>query len=145
MDSVLNVFSLNIGMSATLAGLSTIVKVENLDLLLLQEVRISKEQIEQQLRGFTAVVNMDPDLPFKPGTAIAWRETLMVSEVSTLVDNRLQVASIGPYKILNIYYYLLLYTHRYLKSKWCSFYCTRNYHLSFCLNSTTAQSFGERL
>ena len=61
MDSKLNVFSLNVGMSATLAGLPAIIQAEDLDIIFLQEVRLSSDQIENQLRGFKAVVNIDGD------------------------------------------------------------------------------------
>ena len=59
MDSKITFFSLNVGMSASLAGLNAIIKAENLDIIFLQEVRLSAEQIEQQLRGFKASVNID--------------------------------------------------------------------------------------
>ena len=74
-----------------------------MDIIFLQEVRISSEQIEQQLRGFKASVNMDENQPLKPGIAIVWREALPVADVSPLTLCRLQVATLGPYKLMNIY------------------------------------------
>ena len=41
----IRILSLNIGLKSDLAGLSTLIKVHKLDLVLLQEVRISDEQI----------------------------------------------------------------------------------------------------
>ena len=38
-----DIFSLNVGMSATLAGLSSIVNSEKLDIIFLQEINVSKE------------------------------------------------------------------------------------------------------
>ena len=103
MDSKLNVFSLNVGMSATLAGLPAIIQAEDLDIIFLQEVRLSSDQIENQLRGFKAVVNIDQNQLSKPGTAILWREELPVTDVCPLVMCRAQVATLGPYKLLNLY------------------------------------------
>ena len=80
-----------------------IIKAEQLDFIFLQEVRVTSDQIEHLLRGFRAVVNIDEAQPAKPGTAIVWRETIPVSDVCPIVPCRLQVASLGPYKLLNIY------------------------------------------
>ena len=103
MDSIINFFSLNVGMSNTLAGLSAIIKAENLDIIFLQEVRLTSEQLEHLLRGFKAAVNVDPSQPSKPGTAIVWRETLPVIDVCPLVLCRAQMATLGPYKLVNVY------------------------------------------
>ena len=103
MESTINFFSLNVGMSSSLAGLPMIIKAEQLDIIFLQEVRVTSDQIENLLRGFKAVVNIDDDQPSRPGTAIVWRENISVSDVCPLVPCRLQMASFGPYKLLNIY------------------------------------------
>ena len=103
MESTINFFSLNVGMSASLAGLPVIIQAEQLDIIFLQEVRVTSEQIEHLLRGFRAVVNIDESQPSKPGTAIVWRETIPISDVCPIVPCRLQVASLGSYKLLNIY------------------------------------------
>jgi exonuclease III len=103
MDSIINFFSLNVGMSNTLAGLSAIIKAENLDIIFLQEVRLTSEQLEHLLRGFKAAVNVDPSQPSKPGTAIVWRETLPVIDVCPLVLCRAQMATLGPYRLVNVY------------------------------------------
>jgi exonuclease III len=103
MDPIINFFSLNVGMSASLAGLPVIIKSEQLDIIFLQKVRMTSEQIEHLLPGFRAVANIDESQPFKPGTAIVWRETIPISDVCPVVPCRLQVASLGPYKLLNIY------------------------------------------
>ena len=46
-------------MSSTLAGLPDLVKAENLDIMFIQEVCISTEQIRKLLRGYDAAVNYD--------------------------------------------------------------------------------------
>jgi exonuclease III len=47
MESKIRFLSLNIGLKNNLAGLSTLLTVHKLDVVLLQEVRISDEQVEQ--------------------------------------------------------------------------------------------------
>ena len=105
MNSRIRILSLNIGMKSDLAGVLTLISVNRLDLILLQEVRISDEQINQQLgnHGFKGMVNIDEEDPLKPGTAIAWRITLPIEQISTVVPCRLQHARLGSYSILNIY------------------------------------------
>ena len=104
MNSRIRILSLNIGLKSDLAGLLTLISVHRLDLVLLQEVRITDEQINQQLcnHGFTGMVNIDAEDPLKPGTALAWRTTLPIKQVSAVVPCRVQHAILGSYSILNI-------------------------------------------
>ena len=97
--------SLNVGMSATLAGLSTLIVAQELDIIFLQEVRLTSEQINLFVNrlGFQASVNIDSEQPTKPGTAIVWKESLPVTDVFTVVLCRAQVALLGPYMLLNLY------------------------------------------
>ena len=46
MDSRIRFLSLNVGLKNNLAGLTTLLKVHYLDIILLQEVRISDEQVD---------------------------------------------------------------------------------------------------
>ena len=105
MSRKLTILSLNVGLSHNLAGLSTLLSVNAADLILLQEIRISKEQLLAALGGpgFKAVVNIDEDSPLSPGTAVVWKETLPVEDVISLVLCRLQVVIIGDYLVLNVY------------------------------------------
>ena len=105
MNSRIRILSLNIGLKSDLAGLLTLISVHRLDLIMLQEVRITDEQINQQLanHGFTGMVNIDAEDPLKPGTALAWRSTLPIRQVSAVVPCRVQHALLGSYSILNIY------------------------------------------
>ena len=86
MNSRIRILSLNIGLKSDLAGLLTLISVHGLDLILLQEVRISDEQINQQLcnYGFKGMVNIDEEDPLKPGTALAWRSNLPISKFRQL-------------------------------------------------------------
>ena len=105
MASSINFLSLNIGMSTSLAGLTSLIPAYDLDIIFLQEVRLTREQINLFLDGlgFQAEVNVDHEHPSTPGTAIAWRKTLPVTDVNPLVLCRVQVATLGPCMLLNIY------------------------------------------
>ena len=54
----INFITLNVGMSASLAGLSDLAESEDLEILFLQEVNLGKNQIESILRGYKAAVNI---------------------------------------------------------------------------------------
>ena len=105
MDSEIKFLSLNVGMSSTLAGLTTLITAQRLDIIFLQEVRLTSEQLNLMVNkmGFQANVNIDQEQPFKPGTAFVWRESLPVRDIFTIVLCRAQVAFLGPYMLLNIY------------------------------------------
>ena len=105
MNSRIRILSLNIGLKSDLAGVLTLISVHKLDLILLQEVRITDEQINQQLgnHGFKGMVNIDEEDPLRPGTALAWRSTLPIKQVSAVVPCRVQHALLGSYSIFNIY------------------------------------------
>ena len=103
MSLKLNILTLNVGMSTSLAGIPDLVRTENLDILFLQEVNISVEQICCLLRGYNAAVNVDENNLAKPGTALVWREGLDVVDVCSIVPCRAQVASLGVYRLMNIY------------------------------------------
>ena len=103
MISSLNFISLNVGMSASLAGLETLIEAEKLDIIFLQEVRLTSEQIENKLREFNASANIDSDNPTRPGTAIVWKVGIPVEQTVSLAICRLQVATLGNYKLFNVY------------------------------------------
>ena len=105
MRAKIRILSLNVGMKSDLAGLITLTQVHKLDIILLQEVRISEEQLKQQIsnHGFTGKVSVDTEDPMKPGVAIVWRSALPVREIVTLVLCRAQVAFLGSMAVMNIY------------------------------------------
>ena len=92
-------------MSATLAGLTTIITTQKLDIIFLQEVRLSNEQLDLLVGrlGFQTSVNIDIENPSRPGTAIIWKKTLPVRDVFILVSCRAQIAVLGSYMLLNVY------------------------------------------
>ena len=103
MDFNLNFVTLNVGMSISLAGLPDLVKSENLDVLFLQEVRLTVDQIKNILRGFNAAVNIDENNPDRPGTALVWRNEIVITDIYSIVPCRAQVATLGEYKFMNVY------------------------------------------
>ena len=82
MRAKIKFLSLNVGMKSDLAGLKTLIQVYKLDIILLQEVRISDEQLNQQFRnlGFSGKVSVDTEDPMKPGVAILWKSVLPVEK-----------------------------------------------------------------
>ena len=105
MESKIRFLSLNVSLKNNLAGLESLLKVHKLDIILLQEVRINDDQIDILVgkHGFKGKVNINPEEPSLPGTAIVWRSCLPVREISTIVTCRAQCAFIGAYAFLNIY------------------------------------------
>ena len=105
MDRKIKILSLNVGLSHNLAGLSSLVAVNNVDLVMLQEVRMSQEQFASQIEifGFKGEVNQDLNSPSKPGTAVAWSKSLPVDHVFTTVLCRSQLVKIGEFVFMNIY------------------------------------------
>ena len=63
MDSLLKILSLNVGTSASLAGLTALVETEDYDIIFLQENRLVESQIEQLLKGYVASANIDLNNP----------------------------------------------------------------------------------
>ena len=104
MESNIRFLSLNVGMKNNLAGLSSILMNNNLDIAFLQEVKISDEELASQVGrcGFTGKVNINIEDSSKPGTAIVWRSSLPIRDVTTIVVCRAQVAYIGAYALLNV-------------------------------------------
>ena len=100
----LNFCSLNVGSSNLLAGLPSLAVSENLDVVFIQENRLTNIQIEKLLPGFSAESNIDCDNPSRPGTAIAWRtKTVNLEAVTNISLCTLQVATMGSYRLVNIY------------------------------------------
>ena len=105
MAGKFNIFSLNIGMNDNLAGLVNYIRSENLDIIFLQEVRISTDQLQSKVEhfGYSAEANVNEDDPFKPGTAIVWKSSIPILNFSNLVQCRCQVTFLGRHILLNVY------------------------------------------
>ena len=102
MESFVNILSLNVGLSNSLAGLPSLISSHSVDLVLLQEVRLGSIQLSNMLGslGFKAESNIDSESPSAPGTAVAWRESLPVEEVFTIVQCKAQMVRLGSYAII---------------------------------------------
>ena len=105
MESSIRFLSLNIGMKNNLAGLLSMLVNLKLDVVFLQEVRISDEQLQNQVGryGYSVKTNINLEDTSKPGTAILWKSSLPVKDVTSIVVCRAQVAYMGGYALLNIY------------------------------------------
>ena len=105
MATHLRILTLNIGLSNSFAGLSTLLAANQADVILLQEFRGSKEQLYTVIGnlGFDCEINVETESSSVPGTAVAWKRSLPVEVVSSLVPCRLQVIRIASYVVLNVY------------------------------------------
>ena len=97
--------SYNVGHSSSLSGLRAMLELEWVDIVFLQEVRISDSQIEALLSGldYKAKANIDPENPSKPGTAMIWKVDLPFTWVGDVVTCRAQLAMLGSYPLVNLY------------------------------------------
>ena len=105
MEKSVKILSLNVGCSHNLAGLASLVGTLNVDLVLLQEVSSTQCQFDAIVGGFgfKGEVNFDENFPSKPGTAAAWRISLPVDNVISLLSRRTQLVKIGSFVVINVY------------------------------------------
>ena len=99
------VLSLNIGSSTTLAGLLSIISLDKPQLVMLQEVTLTSEQLNVQVAkfGYKAVTNTDMNNPTALGTGFVWQTHLPVSGVYSVIECRGQSLQLGPYNFINVY------------------------------------------
>ena len=104
MESRFRFLSLNIGMKRNLDGLFAVIDVNKPDIVFLQEVVLSQDELQCQINrvGFLCETNSAEDVS-KPGTALLWRSHLQVSNVSNFTIGRAQLALFHNYVLLNIY------------------------------------------
>ena len=105
MESLIRFLSLNVGMKNNLAGLDALIKEHKFDVILLHEIRLSREGLDAKFSHleYTSAVNIEEEDPSKPGTAVLWKSSLPVSNVIVLVKCRAQLVLLGNYALLNIY------------------------------------------
>ena len=86
-------------MKGNLAGLTTMMIEYKLDIIFLQEVKLTDEELGSKVErlGYKCKVNINKDDISKPGTAIVWRSTLTIREVNALVTCRAQLALLDGY------------------------------------------------
>ena len=105
MKSNIRFLTLNVGMKKNLAGLPNILLNQRLDIAFLQEVKVTDEELGSKIEGigYKCKVNINTEDASKPGTAMVWRASLPVSDVTNLVVCRAQVACLKDYALLNLY------------------------------------------
>ena len=101
----LKIITLNVGNSLVLGGLLSILKLENPDIVLLQEITVTSGQLKLFVakHGYNAEANTDLLDITRLGTGLVWRHDVPVSEVTSIVECRAQLAKIGSLSILNLY------------------------------------------
>ena len=104
MESRIRFLTMNTGMRSDLAGLLAIICDHKPDVVFLQEIRLSDEELDCKLMkiGYKGKVNKAED-DSKPGIAIVWRQTLQITEVLNIVEGRAQLAILGDYCLMNLY------------------------------------------
>ena len=103
MESKIRLLSLNICLKRNLTCLRAMITDLRPDIIFLQEVNLSDEQLGSQIsRDFKCKVN-NAEEDSKPGTAMIWKSTLQVSDVSNVVAGRAQLAHLDNYILLNVY------------------------------------------
>ena len=104
MNSKIRLLTLNIGGRRDLAGLPAIIVEYNLDIIFLQEIVTTSEELDRDISkfGFNCNVNSAEDSS-KPGTAIIWRSSLQISDCLNIIVGRAQLLVLGGVILLNIY------------------------------------------
>ena len=97
------IISANIAMS--IVSLPDILKRDVPDLLFLQEINISTDNVNNCVNklGYSAECNIDTLHPTLPGTAILWKSNLEVSEVNQLIERRAQSVKCAGEIFINVY------------------------------------------
>ena len=97
--------TLNTGNTRLLGGLLAIIRIEDPDIVLLQEITVTSGQLQLYVakHGYSAEANTDLLDVTSLGTGMIWKSHLPVKNVTSVVQCRLQLASLGPYSLLNIY------------------------------------------
>ena len=105
METNFRLLSLNVGMQCNIAGVVDIIRLHKLDIICLQEIRLTDSELESKVAslGFNCKVNIDINDMSKPGTAILWRAALPISDLVNVCECRAQVLIIRQYAVLNIY------------------------------------------
>ena len=103
--AILKVLSLNIGNATALAGLLAVLRLEKPQIIMLQEVTLSSDQLSTKVAkfGYKAETNIDVTNPTALGTGFLWQSQLPVSDVYSVVECRGQALKIGQYTFINLY------------------------------------------
>ena len=101
----LKLITLNAGNSLVLGGLLSIIRMENPDIVFLQEITVTSGQLKSYVAkfGYNAEANTDLLDITRLGTGMVWRHDVPVSEVTSVVECRAQLAKLGSYSLINLY------------------------------------------
>ena len=104
-ENIIKIITYNVHGGFSLGNLYIILEVYKPGLVLLQEVKLSSEQLAAFGRrlGYTGASNIDELEPSKPGTGILWHTSLPVSQVVPLYPCRIQLCMLGAYPVMNCY------------------------------------------
>ena len=89
----------------TRAGILDILRGYKPDVWLLQEVNVSTEELNSLVAnlGFTASCNVTTEEDTIRGTAIIWKNSLVLENIYIIEENRIQTAQLGRLNLMNIY------------------------------------------
>ena len=105
IENKITFLTYNVHGSFNLANLYMILEITKPSVVMLQEVKLTTDQIKTFGRklNYTGVANIDELDTYKPGTAMMWHTSVPVSEVVALYPCRIQVAMLGVYPLVNVY------------------------------------------
>ena len=103
--AALKMMSLNTGNTLVLGGLLSIIRLENPDIIFLQEITVTSGQLKLFVAkyGYSAEANTDLLDITSLGTGLIWKTHLPVTDITSVVHCRVQSAKLGPYNLINIY------------------------------------------
>ena len=103
--AALKILTLNTANTLVLGGLLSIIRIENPDIVFLQEITITSGQLKLYVAkyGYSAEANTDLLDITSLGTGIIWKTELPVTNVTSVIQCRAQVATLGQYSLLNVY------------------------------------------
>ena len=99
--AALKILSLNTGNTLLMGGLLSIIRLENPDIVFLQEITVTNGQLKLYVAkyGYNAEANTDLLDINSLGTGLIWKSELPVSAVTSVVHCRVQSAKLGPYNL----------------------------------------------
>ena len=92
-------------MSNLLSDVISFITSYDIDVIFLQEIRLTLEQLQVKFGnfGYLVDVNIDEEDFSKPGTAILWKSSVPIVDVSTLLQCRCQIAFLNQHILINVY------------------------------------------
>ena len=101
----LKIITLNTGNSLVLGGLLSIIRMENPDIVFLQEITVTSGQLKLYVAkyGYNAEANTDLLDITRLGTGMVWRHDVPLSDVTSVVECRAQFSKLGSYSLMNLY------------------------------------------